>query len=106
MVFWTPAIHNPFLFHGFDEPLLLALKFEKNGTELSFVGEVNTYPYCVLKRLLSQVLENCLQSLKRAEDELAVRTLIRKKMQSTTTKTPRRKQLSVGTITFAAFSQE
>lgn len=76
MVFWTPAIHNPFLFHGFDEPMLLALKFEKNGTELSFVSEINSYPNCLLKRLLSQVLENCLESHKSAEEELAVRTFI------------------------------
>lgn len=70
MVFWTPAIHNPFLFHGFDEPMLLALKFEKDGTELSFVSEANTYPNCVLKRLISQVLENCLETHKSAEEEL------------------------------------
>lgn len=92
MVFWTPAIHNPFLFHGFDEPLLLALKFE-NGTELSFVSEVNTYPNCVLKRLLRQVLENCLESLKSAEEELAVRTFIRKKTKTQQQKKPQENNL-------------
>lgn len=30
MVFQIPAIQNPFPFHGFDDPMLLELKFEEN----------------------------------------------------------------------------
>jgi len=30
MVFQTPAIQNPFMFRGFDEPLLPELNFEDN----------------------------------------------------------------------------
>lgn len=71
--------NNPLLFHGFDEPVLVALKFEKNSTELSFVSEVNAYPDCVLNGLLSQGLGNHLESHESAGKELAIRTFIKEK---------------------------
>lgn len=78
MVFQTPAIHNPFLFHGFDEPMLIALKFEENQTERSFVSEVNKYLNHILNRVLSQVLGNSLES---TGEELPVVAFIKKQNQ-------------------------
>lgn len=75
MVFQTPAIHNPFLFRGFDEPMLIAQKFEKNQTERSFVTEVNKYLNHILNRVLSQVLGNSLESI---GEELPVGAFIKK----------------------------